>query len=202
MHKTMEKDWLRQFVSKMIVTAALFLTGGFAVARAATIDFSTATNPFTTSSPYTENGFTVTPIVGTWAISSGAALDQSISISEIDVTGAGNFTFSSVDFMQSVNDADYTIIGLIGGRTGSQVFRMDGLFPTLGHWATVTDTAYTSQLIDTLEIKADDHLTYVDNIVVNPASGGSAPEPGTVALMGFGFAALGLARFRRFRASR
>ena len=119
----------------------------------------------------------------------------------IDVTGAGNFTFSSVDFMQNGNTADYTILGYIGGKSGSQVFRMDGLFP-IGQSATTTNTNYASQLIDTLEIRADHNQTYVDNIVVNPTSGGSAPEPGTVALIGCGFAALGLARFRRFRASR
>jgi hypothetical protein len=197
MQKTMEKGWLRGFELRMIVTAALLLTGGFGVARAATIDFTDANNPFNTSHPYTEYGFTVTPIVGTWAISGSnpAALDQSIGYSWIDVTGAGEFTFSSVGFMQEASAAQFTIYGRLGGNT---VFTIYGAFPSRGQWATTTNTDYASQLIDTLRIESDTHLTYVDNIAVNPASG--TPEPGTVALIGCGLAAVGLARFRRFRA--
>ena len=194
MHKMMERDWPRHFVFKMIVIATLLLAGGSAVARAATIDFSTATNPFTS---YTENGFTVTVWSGTWTIASGAAMDLSNTIGAIDVTGAGDFTFSSIDLMQNGNEAQYAITGILGGNT---VFIMYGAFPSSGHWATATNTDYASQLIDTLRIKPDTHLTSVDNIVVNPTS--STPEPGTVALIGCGLGALGLARFRRFRASR
>ena len=203
MQNMMEEGWSRRFVFKMIVAAALLLTGGFAVARAATIDFAGGTNPFTSSSPYTENGFTVTPIAGTWSFlncSARCAVDGALNTNtlQVKVTGGGDFTFSSVDLSQSGGGYYYTIAGFL---SGGQVLIQGGQ-PHSGSLSTVT-SLNSSQLLDTLNISFDNGPSAaVANIVVNPASGGSAPEPGTVALMGLGFAALGLARFRRSRARR
>jgi hypothetical protein len=147
--------------------------------------------------PYSENGFIVTPITGRWmemTTSSptpgvtgnpGPSIWEDTFTASLEITEAsgGQFTFGSVDLWGRT--ADYTIEGLLNGTT---VFTVAADVPS-NDWLTVSSPSFA--VIDTLRISAiRDQAEYsnVDNISV-----AAVPEPsslviflgGTLLLLGF-----------------
>ena len=189
------------------------LVGGCLISMAAwatTIDFNGLPGnqgwPFTS---YTEAGFTVAPLSGSWLVgenyghpppfiffkhpaAEGATTTASVAIT----SGGATFRFDSLDIYSSVTPVPYVFTGLLDAQT---VFTISGTVPLpYGNFTTVPNP-YRADLIDTLQVTLSTFTQYpvgnavgVDNVVVNLANS-SVAEPRRLLLFGAALAALALA---------
>jgi hypothetical protein len=193
------------------ITLAIALLTSVAPATATTIAFS----DFPTASAlttYTESGFTVSPISGSWESNvdfgnpapfiwfNREADDPEIS-AEIAVTAGGSpFTFTSADLYSSITEIPFEFSGFLNFNP---VFTLAGTVPhTFGNFETVN--APSAQIIDTLLITLSNPATDccpnpvgIDNIVVDTDLE-AIPEPASLLLCSSGLALL-VARWRRRR---
>jgi hypothetical protein len=135
-------------------------------------------------SPYTEAGFTVTPVSGRWLevhdvhISGNPtpALWGDLFNATLDVTraGGGSFAFAGLDmtswgFGSPPTNIAYTIDGLLGGQ---KVFSTSGEIPPVETAGFTTLTSPSGALIDTLRfslVRLDSQAYVLDNIKLLPA---------------------------------
>jgi hypothetical protein len=167
-----------------VISALLFVVS----ATASVIDFNTLTgangDPFST---YSENGFTVTAIQGSWsraflfgnpipAIFCNQCAPGTVAITD----GGAPFTFASVDLGNAQSSVDTFIIQ--GFRLGSMVFSQSGsltLANSFQTFASIDPTVLMDNLTISLTSSASLFDYNIDNIVVD-----AVPEPGTVVLVG------------------
>jgi hypothetical protein len=158
--------------------------------------------PFTT---YTESGFTVTPLTGTWfqgqifgnpvpSIFSGP-LFGSPATDSIEITDGSSFTFNQFDMAANNGNVTYTLTGMKGGLTQytltSTELANTAVFQTILN-------ADSGIAIDALIISVTiaGTSTNLDNLVFTPTT---VPLPAALPLFATGLGALGLLSWRRKR---
>lgn len=150
--------------------------------------------------PYSEEGFTVTPIgQSRWVTSLTYghpapfvqfyrfANEPAISNSVLVDAGGADFIFSFVEVYSSVTTIPYVIRGYKGA---AELFSMSGIVPnTFGGFALVQNTAYYTVLIDRLLIElTNPYLAFPGNNPVGLDNIGATtfmrvPEPGGIAVL-------------------
>jgi hypothetical protein len=170
-------------------------------ALATNIDFSgipgSQDSPFTS---YTESGFTVAPLSGSWLIGQNIghprpfilfghpAIGGTTTKAAITVTDAGaTFRFNAIDIYSSVTPVPYVFTGLVNGQT---VFTASGTVPLpYGKFSTVPNP-HGTDLIDTLQVTLSTFTQFpvanrvgIDNIVVTAANS-RVPEPTGILIAG------------------
>ena len=193
---------------RVLITVAIAFLTSAAPVTATTIAFSDllTSSAFTA---YTESGFTVSAISGSWESNvdfgnpapfiwfTREANEPDIS-AQIEITAGGApFRFSSADLYSSITEIPFTFTGLLDLNP---VFTMTGTVPhTFGNFETVN--AASGQMIDTLLITLSNPATEccpnpvgIDNIAMNNEP---IPEPMTLTLCGTGLALIARSRMKR-----
>lgn len=183
---------------RLVVVCTLFFSAQVAVsASAATIDFDGSSSTLTT---YSEYGYNVTAISGTWYAGGGfgnpgpsaIATRPGGTLAFTSGTG-GTFNFDSADLATAVTGASvtYDFVGYLGG---TQIFSQTGTDTT--EWFATFASLYSNVWIDTLDITLSSTTSgafNVDNVVLTAA----APEPSGILLLGTGL--MGVAGLLRRR---
>lgn len=153
-----------------------------------------------TFTSYSEDGFTVTKDSGSGCVAKtfgnpvpdvfGGPSCDSGSTGVFSISGAGLFSFSSIDFAANNGTLSYTVEGLIGATTA---FTQTGdLLGPSGVFSTIA--SQHSDSIDTLRMsfRTAGSSWNFDNIALS-----TVPEPSTLALLGLSLAGLAATRRRK-----
>ncbi len=205
-----------------IVVAAMLLAGlAGAPAQAVVIDFEALEHGGTgqlalsgTGKFYSENGFdfnssSTTNNFAVWGTASANYLGSTAlwngdgtgvtGITTLTRTGGGSFDLNSIDvgelFVTGSGIATVEFVGtFFGGGTISQSFTTDGVRATGSGFETVDFTGFTD-LVSVSWLQVTPFIQF-DNVTLDEAPV-SAAEPAALAILGLGFAALGLYGRRR-----
>ena len=185
------------------------------VAQASLITFSGGSGAFTT--PYTENGFTITPLTsvnaGPWEFTEGlyttggyipswAGGQSPFAGIEVQRATSGQFTFNSV--FLSTSPAEWTDYSVSGYSGGSQVANVSGVYYPGGYSSTVAFASPNPDL-DALFITFQEGQPYYVNFEIDDVNVSTVPDQastfGLLALALVPLIALGV-RQRRLAAAR
>jgi hypothetical protein len=199
---------LKQLLPMGLGLALSVIAAASAQAGTTTIDFNTLGgangDPFT---PYSENGFTVTPTAGSWFVAqsfgnpvpdifAGPVGNPTTSTVEVTKNGGGTFDLISTDFATNNGTSDFTFTGFLGGGL---VFTTTGPIPPGPPFMFFTEgNPFSNSPIDTAFITitptGGPTSMNLDNIVLTT----TIPEPSSLVMAGIA-SLLGLALVSRRR---